>query len=45
VALLLSYRDDEIDPEHPLRQVLGDLPPPHLKRLVLQPLSAPAVAD
>jgi len=45
VVLLLSYRDDEIGPEHPLRQVLGDLPTSHLTRMVLQPLSASAVAD
>lgn len=45
VVLLLSYRDDEIAPEHPLRQVLGDLPTSHLTRLALHPLSATAVAD
>lgn len=42
--LLLTYRDDEIDRQHPLRGVLGDLPPDALVRVPLAPLS-PAGVD
>lgn len=41
--LALSYRDDEITPTHPLRSVLGDLPPKHVKRLQLPRLSLDVV--
>ena len=41
VLLVLSCRDDEVGPSHPLRSVLGDLP---LRRLSLPPLSEAAVA-
>ena len=41
VMLVLSCRDDEIGPSHPLPSVLGDLP---LRRLSLKPLSEAAVA-
>jgi DNA-binding NarL/FixJ family response regulator len=43
--LLASYRDDEVDPQHPLRRVLGELAtaPMHM-RLNLPPLSPAAVA-
>ncbi|WP_395676155.1 ATP-binding protein [Inquilinus sp.] len=41
--LVLSYRSDEVGPDHPLRQVLGDLPATAV-RLAMQPLSPEAVA-
>ncbi|MGZ3677654.1 MAG: ATP-binding protein [Ktedonobacterales bacterium] len=44
VLLIITYRDDEIGPDHPLRFVLGDLPSRITKRLHLPPLSHDAVA-
>jgi DNA-binding CsgD family transcriptional regulator/tetratricopeptide (TPR) repeat protein len=41
--LALTYRDDEITPTHPLRAVLGDLPPRHVRRLQLPRFSQPLV--
>lgn len=41
--LVLSYRDDELGPQHPLPQVLGDLQGPSTTRLALGPLSPRAV--
>jgi DNA-binding CsgD family transcriptional regulator/tetratricopeptide (TPR) repeat protein len=41
--LVLTYRDDELAPTHPLRMVLGSLPPPHSRRMALAPLSRAAV--
>ena len=42
--LVLTYRDDELGPRHPLRSVLGDLSPlPITRRLPLLPLSEKAV--
>jgi DNA-binding CsgD family transcriptional regulator len=43
--LVLSYRDDEVGAAHPLRVVLGELPPAHVLRLQLPRLSAQAVAQ
>ena len=43
VMLVLSYRDDEVSEKHPLRSVIGDLPPASLCRVRLQPLSEGAV--
>ncbi|TWJ22936.1 ATP-binding protein [Micromonospora endolithica] len=43
--LLLTYRDDEIGPDHPLRTVLAGLPRSAVRRLELPPLSAAAVAE
>jgi ATP/maltotriose-dependent transcriptional regulator MalT len=40
---ILSYRDNEILDNHPLRNVLGQLPSDSLTRLQLQPLSRHAV--
>jgi DNA-binding CsgD family transcriptional regulator/tetratricopeptide (TPR) repeat protein len=40
---ILTYRDDELGPEHPLRFVLGELPPPATHRIRLLPLSPPSV--
>ena len=37
--LIVSYRDDEVGLDHPLRLVLGDLPSRSLARLRLPPLS------
>ncbi len=42
--VILTYRDDEIDREHPLWSVLGNLPSSMVRRLLLPPLSEAAVA-
>lgn len=42
--MVLTYRDTEIDSDHALRQVIGDLPPTSVVRVQLEPLSADAVA-
>ena len=42
--LVLTYRDDEIGPDHQLRAVLAGLPRGPVRRLPLPPLSAAAVA-
>jgi DNA-binding CsgD family transcriptional regulator/tetratricopeptide (TPR) repeat protein len=41
--LVLTYRDTELDADHPLRQVLGDLPPGNVERIQLHPLSRHAI--
>ncbi|MGE5249040.1 MAG: ATP-binding protein [Bacteroidota bacterium] len=41
--LILTYRDDELGPEHPLRLVLGDLPRAATNRLQLSRLSGSSV--
>jgi DNA-binding CsgD family transcriptional regulator/tetratricopeptide (TPR) repeat protein len=41
--LVLTYRDDEIAPEHPLRALLAELPRDAVRRIPLGPLSAEAV--
>lgn len=43
--LILTYRDGEIDVHHPLRRVIGDLPPAVVERVRLRPLSPDAVAE
>lgn len=43
--MVLSFRNDEIDPEHPLHQVIGDLPAAKVHRVGLQPLSRDGIAD
>ncbi len=43
--VLVTYRDDELDPRHPLRIVLGELPSGSAARLALPPLSAQGVAE
>ena len=43
--LLLTYRDIEVDADHPLRGVIGDLPSQNLVRMPLSRLSAEAVAS
>jgi tetratricopeptide (TPR) repeat protein len=42
VALILTYRD-EVEPDHPLRQVLGGLAGLPVQRVPLEPLSADGV--
>jgi predicted ATPase/DNA-binding CsgD family transcriptional regulator len=42
--LILTYRDDELTKDHPLRLVLGDLPAGNVTRVWLPPLSEIAVA-
>jgi DNA-binding CsgD family transcriptional regulator/tetratricopeptide (TPR) repeat protein len=41
--IVVTYRDDEVGAEHPLRLVLGDLPHRSVARLRLPPLSEEAV--
>ena len=41
--LVLTFRDDEVGPLHPLRTVIADLPKSAVTRLELTPLSAAAV--
>src|SRR5499427_596435 len=41
--LIITYRDDEVAPDHPLRLVLGDLPHRSVARLRLLPLSEASV--
>ena len=41
--IIVTYRDDEIATDHPLRPVLGDLPHRSVTRLRLPPLSEAAV--
>lgn len=43
-SLWLTYRERELGPDHPLRGVLGVLPPAAVTRLRLEPLSPAAVA-
>jgi len=42
--LVMSWRDDEVSPAHPLRRLLGELPASLVTRLPLARLSATAVA-
>jgi DNA-binding CsgD family transcriptional regulator len=44
ILLILTFRDDELARDHPLRLVLGDLPAREVTRLRLPPLSEDAVA-
>ena len=43
--LVITYRDDEVRAEHPLRLVLGDLPRSSVRRVRLPPLSEAAVDE
>jgi DNA-binding CsgD family transcriptional regulator/tetratricopeptide (TPR) repeat protein len=43
--LIVTYRDDELGVDHPLRGVVGRLPPEAVRRLRLEPLSEAAVAE
>jgi DNA-binding CsgD family transcriptional regulator len=42
--LVLTYRDEDTGPRHPLRSVIGDLPREHTRRMALTPLSGQSVA-
>jgi DNA-binding CsgD family transcriptional regulator len=42
--LVVTYRDDEVGPRHPLRFAIGDLPRATTRRVSLAPLTEPAVA-
>ncbi|MEU3459248.1 AAA family ATPase [Streptomyces sp. NPDC006733] len=44
VVLVLTFRDDEVGPGHPLQQLLGTLAQARVHRLPLRPLSPAAVA-
>jgi DNA-binding CsgD family transcriptional regulator len=41
--LAMTYRDDEVGSQHPLRFVIGDFPRANTRRALLSPLSQPAV--
>lgn len=41
--LVLTYRDGEVDQDHPLRRVIGELPPDNLVRIHLGRLSSRAI--
>jgi DNA-binding CsgD family transcriptional regulator len=43
--LVLCWRDTGLTTDHPLRALLGSLPPRHMDRFALEPLSARAVAE
>ena len=43
--LVLTFRDDELHAQHPLRSVLGELPREACTRVALAPLSQEAVAE
>lgn len=43
--LVVTYRDDEVGPRHPLRHVIGELPRTNLHRMALAPLSVAAVTQ
>jgi DNA-binding CsgD family transcriptional regulator len=44
-VLVLTYRAEEVGPDHPLRLVVGDVPAQSIHRLPLAPLSREAVAS
>ncbi len=43
-VLIVSVRSDELSADHPLTQVLGDLPAEFTHRIVLEPLSVEGIA-
>lgn len=43
--LVVTYRDDEVGPEHPLRRALAAVPADTVRRINLEPLSADCVAE
>ena len=43
--LVLTYRDGEVDADHPLRRVIGELPSEHLARIQLDCLAPDDVAS
>lgn len=44
VLIVMSFREDEIDAEHPLTQVCADFPPSHTFRLRICPLTIEGVS-
>jgi ATP/maltotriose-dependent transcriptional regulator MalT len=42
-VLILTYRDGAVDTNHPLRQVIGDLPPQNVARVQLAHLTGEAI--
>jgi DNA-binding CsgD family transcriptional regulator/tetratricopeptide (TPR) repeat protein len=44
-VLVLTYRPDELEPDHPLHRVLGSFSDSSVRRIHPRPLSARAVAD
>lgn len=44
LLMILSFRSEEVGPDHPLAQVIGDLPSQTVARVRLQPLSPQGVA-
>lgn len=42
--LIVTYRDDDLATDHPLRAALGDLPPASVERISLRPLSRDGVS-
>jgi DNA-binding CsgD family transcriptional regulator len=42
--LVITYRDDESGPRHPLRSVIGDLPREHIRHIALTALSEQSTA-
>ena len=44
-VLIVTYRDDELSGDHPLRTMVGRLPPQMVRRLRLEPLTEAAVAE
>jgi DNA-binding CsgD family transcriptional regulator len=44
VMLVLTYRAEELEPDHPLRKVLGDLPSATTLRIAVPPLTEQAVS-
>ncbi len=45
VLLLLTFRDDELGPDHPLRRAAAGVAPGRARRVELEPLSREAVAQ
>lgn len=43
--LVLTYRDNEVDDDHPMRQIVGELPPANLARIAVPPLPVDAIAS
>jgi DNA-binding CsgD family transcriptional regulator/tetratricopeptide (TPR) repeat protein len=41
--MVLTYRDTEVDSDHPLRQVIGELQPSRVARIPLEPLTLESV--
>lgn len=41
--LVISFRDDEVNGDHPLARVIGELPTAHTTRINLKPLSKEAI--